>query len=466
MRAFYFDAKGNFWVKWIALAIGLAAIMPLSGWLRRNPRETPKVWMLMGFMPFGMSAFHLYMAVISWAGWPGHVQGAEISYLDLLAIALYLSLPRNEHKVPFRLSMALYFIAVVASAIQASVSEAALFYAWQLARMFLIFAVVTKASADERVPRAILTGMAIGLCFEACETVWERFGLGILQATGTMGHQNFLGLLSHFVTFPWFSLLLAGERGWLPIVVPIAGVVVAVLTVSRATIGLEAIGYVSLFGLSAIRRWTARKARVMAVGVVAIALMVPLVASSLTTRFDEQKSSGGYDERAAFIHAATMMISDHPFGVGANNYVVVANTGGYNNRAEVAAVLGSDSANVHNIYYLVTAETGYIGLLTFILMLMQPLVVAFRCGWNSRGDTRGDLLLGLGMSLFIVYIHAYFEWIFITFTAQYMLALEIGMVAGLANQLGYWRTFRVSYPMRTNSPIAHTTSAARSQMQP
>jgi hypothetical protein len=49
-------------------------------------------------------------------------------------------------------------------------------------------------------------------------------------------------------------------------------------------------------------------------------------------------------------------------------------------------------------------------------------------------------MLGLGMSLFIVYIHSYFEWVFITFSAQYMFALNVGLVAGLATQLGYWRS--------------------------
>jgi hypothetical protein len=77
-------------------------------------------------------------------------------------------------------------------------------------------------------------------------------------------------------------------------------------------------------------------------------------------------------------------------------------------------------------------------------MLARPLVVAFRCGWRNRGDRRGDLLLGLGMSLLIVYIHSYFEWIFITFAAQYMWALEVGMVAGLATQLGYWRNYQAN----------------------
>jgi hypothetical protein len=86
----------------------------------------------------------------------------------------------------------------------------------------------------------------------------------------------------------------------------------------------------------------------------------------------------------------------------------------------------------------VAAETGYVGLITFVLFLLRPMMVAFLCGLRHRGDPRGDLLLGLGVALLVVYVHSFFEWIFVTFHAQYMLAMEFGLVAGLAQQLGYW----------------------------
>lgn len=423
-------------MKWAALAVALAAIMPLAGWLRRNPRETPKIWMLMGFLPFVIAAFHLYMAVISWPGWPGYAKGVEISVMDPLALALYLSLPRKGFPLSFRFSMALYFLAVLLSVIQSPVPMSALFYAWQLARMFLVYAAVNKASADERVVPALLTGMTVGLFFAACDALWERFGLGILQAGGTLGHQNNLGLISHFVTFPLIALLLAGDRGWQPVLGPLSGLITAVLTVSRATIGLFGIGFLGLFGLSVLRKWTVRKALLLGAGVVAAGIAAPFVLASFEERFAAQPI-GAYDERAAFEKAAGMIVSDHPMGIGANYYVVAANTGGYNTRAGVAQVIGSDSANVHNIYYLVAAETGYIGLIAFLVMLLQPLITAFRCGMRYREDRRGDLLVGFGMSLLIVYIHSYFEWIFITFPVQYTFALVAGSIAGLATQLRY-----------------------------
>ena len=131
------------------------------------------------------------------------------------------------------------------------------------------------------------------------------------------------------------------------------------------------------------------------------------------------------------------MISRHPFGVGANNYVVVANVEGFNAAANVP--WEGWHAIVHNVYLLVAAETGWFGLFAFLFLLIQPMIVAFRCGWRSRRDQRGDLLLGFGVALLTVYIHSLFEWVLISDLSQYLLAIEIGMVAGLAEQLGYWR---------------------------
>ena len=139
-----------------------------------------------------------------------HPREIEVSALDVLALAIYLSLSRGGEPLPFKVAMGFYLAAVLLSAIQATVPFAAIFYVWQLARVFLVYAVVTKACADERVAPSLLKGLAIGLCFEACVVIWDRFHLGVIQASGTFGHQNLLGMVSHFVLFPFFALLI----GW------------------------------------------------------------------------------------------------------------------------------------------------------------------------------------------------------------------------------------------------------------
>ena len=398
----------------------------------------------MGLLPFVLTTgpHALYIAIISWPGWPGYVKGAEFSALDVFALAIYLSQPRARQSLPFLVSMSLYFTAVLVSAFMAQVPMAALFYAWQLARMFLVYAVVTRACSDERVVPSLLTGMAFGICAQVIMTTWQRFGLGILQTGGTVGEKNLLGLMTQFVGIPWFALLLAGQQGRMTIIAPLGSAITAVLTVSRAALGLNAAGMALVFIVSAIRKWTQRKAKIALLSTCALILFVPFAFSSFETRFNSEPSEGGYDERAAFQAAAQMMLSDHPLGIGANNYVVAANVGGYNARAHVALTSGSLSTNVHNAYLLVAAETGYFGLITFIFLLLRPLIVALHCGWTNRGDRRGDLLIGLGAALFTVYVHCFFEWIFLTSLPLYLFAMTTGLVAGLARQLGYWEHAR------------------------
>jgi O-antigen ligase len=428
-------------VKWVFLIVVAALVWPLSVRLRRNSRDRLRIFVLAGFLPFVLSAGHLYLAVISW-DWVGYVKGAEISVLDLIALAIYLSLPGPKGGLPFRWSMSLYFAVTSLSAIQAMYPMAALFYSLQLARAFLVYVTVYRGvCADPRIAASVLKGMAAGMFLEAAVAAWQHFGLGVVQTPGTFSSQNLLGVVSQFAIFPFFAIVLGGRRGWLPPAVVAAGLAIAVLTTSRGTMALDAVGLAIVFVLSAFRQWTSRKAKVLLMGVGAMAVFAPLAALSLQQRFNGGQEIGLVEEdreRLIFKEAAAAMLSDHPMGVGPNHFTIIANLGGYFARAGEFWSNGL-ATNVHNVYWLVATETGYLGLITFVLFLLRPLTVAFACSFRHRRDVRGDLLLGLGTALLVVYIHSFEEWILVTFDAQYVCAIVIGLIAGLARELGYWR---------------------------
>jgi O-antigen ligase len=421
----------------------LISVIPVSAWLRGNLNHRLKLWVLLGFLPFIVEYFHLYMAVDSAAEWGGYVKGVEISGLDLLALCLYLSSPRSRHRLAFRYSMLPYFLTVVFSASQALAPMMSLFYPWQLARMFLVYATVSKGCSDSRVTWALLKGMAAAVMIEAALVLYQRFGLGLIQTDGTVGHQNMLGLMLHLVILPFFALLLAGRRGALPVAVVLTGAVIDVSTASRGTITFSALGFAATFVLSAIGNWTPRKARVALVTALALTVAVPAAIYSLEKRFEVSPWTdlyeGGYDERQAYKDAAAMMLSEHPLGIGANHFAVIGNVGRYYDKNAVQEYAAARAGNVHNIYYLVAAETGYAGLISLLILLGAPLIVAFRCGWHNLGNERGNLLLGLGVALSVVYFHSWLEWSLATFSAEYLLAMAMGLVAANASELGYWR---------------------------
>jgi O-antigen ligase len=423
-------------LKWAFFAIAVLSLLPLSAWLRQNSGQSPKIWVGIGILLYVVDPLHLYMAVVSWAYWPGFVKGIELTIIDLLCVSILFSTPRSRISSPFWIIAAAYLASVLISAFQAGVPEAALFYAWQLIRMFLVFYATTKACAqDERVAPALLKGMAIGICIELCVGIWQRFGIGAIQIWGTFGHQNALGMAINFAIFPLFALWLAGKRGWEFIIGPLAGAAIAIMTASRATIGLCAAGLALTFLISAVRHWTSRKGLFALTGLLLLALLVPAAIGVLDSRFAAQPLSDEYDERAVFQSVALAILQDHPMGVGANNYVVAANTQGYNERAGVAPAPGSLNAHVHNVYLVAAAETGYIGLIAFVLLLAQPMFMAFLAGRRSRYGRAGDLLLGLGVSLLITSIHSFFEWILVTYHLQYFLAVQSGMIAGTVQRV-------------------------------
>jgi hypothetical protein len=445
-------AQNSYLMKWVNLIAWLGATLPLVPYLRSNAGLVKIVWILVGFLPFIFESVHLYLAPIVWS-WPGYVKGTELTALDALAFALYLGLPPepNSHPLPFRIALGLYFFAVLFSAAQASQPVAVLFYSWQLARMFLLYAVIVRACANPIVPDALLKGMAIGLIMEACVVLWQRFAQGMLQTPGTLQHQNELGMVSHFVVFPFFALLLTGRAGRLPAVVFAAGVIVELLTTSRGTIELAAMGYALVFVLSTAHGWTSRKSQMLLIFVVAAAVVGPVAISAIAQRGASQIESSD-SERDDFEMAASMMLADHRLGVGANNFNYIANAEGYYLRAGVGWT--SFGATVHNVYWLTLAETGYLGLVAYVNFLLWPLILALRCGVRHRRDIRGDLLIGLGVALLLVYMQCFEEWVFITHRVQYVFTMDIGLIAGLAIQMGYWRLPRPSLQSLGGVPLA------------
>lgn len=438
-------------MKWVFLAFLLVYTPLLAAWLKGNSQHAPKIWALLGFLPFVLGSWNLYIAPVSWATWPGFVKGAELSLLDAVALAVLVSAP-GRGPIPLKWPFVLYIGTALLSVLVSNVPMASLFYVWQLLRVFLLFAAVAAACRDERAPNAVVTGLVLGLVYQAAVAGIDYLS-GALQAGGGVGHQNQLGIISHMVTLPALAFLLAGQRGWMPIAGPVAGVAVAIFTASRATIGLVGAGLVGLFALSVLRRPTGRKAGIALLGVLGLAAAAPLALGSLERRFQVNPlSEDTYDERAAFEKAAGMMIADHPFGIGANQYVSIANTQGYSDRAGVAWVVGSRSAHVHNVYLLVAAETGYLGLLAFLALLLSPILVAFRTAWRFRRDARGDLILGLGFSLVVVAVHSLYEWVFVTFLTQYIFAIVSGLIVGVARQLERERRFATG--ARTERPSA------------
>jgi O-antigen ligase len=302
------------------------------------------------------------------------------------------------------------------------------FYLWQVVRVTLFFYVVFAFAREEFQRQAIFEGLAVGLVLEAILCVWQRLVENELQATGSFGHQNIFGMTVNLALIPLLGLFLSQRDGRSRLVFlgVASGLLCAALTVSRATVGLAALGTVAVLAVSTMKAYTVRKMRALLLLSFLAAILLPIITISFNTRFEKSSPSSTYDERGAFETAAVMIARAHPFGIGANNFVVIANAEGYYERAGVIPTHESRAAHVHNVYLLTAAENGWLALIAVCIVLVGSIVA----GWKrlSKTGSAMDLHIALIVSVGLVSLHSLFEWVLVVDNPQYALAIVLGLL--------------------------------------
>jgi len=355
-----------------------------------------------------------------------HEQGIELSLTDAVALAM-LAASRGV-KCPWQIKAAflVYALGFVISTLTVSWNLASVFYGWQVVRTIIVFYAVARASVtDTRVPEALLTGLIVGITSQALFAAYEFAG-GNIQAGGSFGHQNLLGMMTHFIVYPAFALFLAGYHVKRTALALVAGLIVAYTGGSRATIGLMAVGLVMTLIVSSHHRLNGRKMAVAVATLLSLAAVTPILYSAIERRSVEQRG-GSSEERERMKVAASMIISDNPLGAGANRYVTVSNVGGYTSRAGVAWT--SSAAPVHSTFYLVTAEMGWIGLIGFVTILLAGLVKSRQASKRASGTLHGEYATGLAVTFVMVAIHSQYEWITMLYLVHIPIAFSLGIVA-------------------------------------
>jgi O-antigen ligase len=417
-------------MKLIVFLIAVLAAAPAGHFLRRRPDLRIRAWTVVGLLPF-LSSFD--MALVFFGERPGDTHGIEVALIDWIALTMLIARGRWSRPLPFRAGIAAYIGVAALSVTQAYWALGAAGYVWKLLRMLVLYAAVFRSGEeDPRVPDALLRGMVLGVIYEAALVTWQHFGLGIHRAPGSFAHENTLGMIMNLVVMAPIALAVAGRASWLLTLAPLAAVPIALFTVSRGTLLFLGMGGVLIYIASALRRLDRRKVALGAAGLALGLALLPVVITTLGSRPAAEKDSS-MRLRRDYENAASLMLEDHPLGIGANHFTSALTVGGYGERAGVDWT--QRFAIVHNVYWLTAAELGYVGVIALALVFAVPLLTAFRYGLIARDDRRGDFLLGLGVALLATYAHGFFEWVWRDTTVSHVFWMIVGMVAVIARQV-------------------------------
>ena len=419
-------------MKLLAFLLILMAI-PVFFVMIRSERGYALGCFLLGFFPFCLNALNLDFAIINWVQWPGYAKGMVVTILDSLSLAFLLHHRNTLTRLPFLALFIAYVLAIAISAFSSSIFTAAGFYVFQLLRVFALFVAVAAAVERPSGFKWLTYGLAWAAVLQGIVTISER-AAGTFQADGTMAHQNMLGFMLHFVILPLGALALAGDRRKVLLLAIVCALIAVALGASRASIGFLVVGLSCLVALSLWRASSPRKWKIAAFGAIIAVLISPVAISGLEQRLTSTNLEGSSNERHAFEQAARLMIADNPMGVGANHYVLAANVQGYSDRAGVIWNSSSRAAHVHQLYLLTAAEGGFLALGALIALFVWPIVRGVRFAFERRRDMRGDVVLGSTIALAAAALHSFYEWIFVSYQAQYVFAITLGLMAGLIRQ--------------------------------
>jgi O-antigen ligase len=413
-------------VKWIALAVVMVAWYPAGVLARSRPAMQRALAVLVGFLPFHA----VDLNILSFEAYRGDTRGLELSLVDFVALALFVATPKGAGPPPFRTSRALYLAVALISIALAPIPLFASFATFKLARCYLLFLCVHRASRQLRADPWFLTGLSLGLVYATGLCLWQRYGLGMMQAPGPFPHQNGLAMAANMIFPAALAVSLAGQGGRAAVVTVGAAALCVVLTLSRGGMMMFVLAAAIVFVGSTARRATPRKVRWLAAALLGGAALLTKSWDTVAERFLHAAKSSE-EAREYFEEASQAMLHDHPFGIGMNQYSHVLSSFGYGER--VGMDVHDQSGIVHNIYWLTAAELGYHGLLALALLLAQPLYVALRSAARDR-TLSGDVLLGVAASLTVTYLQGKLEWSLRMTTISQILFVLFGLVAALGSR--------------------------------
>lgn len=418
-------------MKWFFLVAVVMLVPTLLGLFHFERRNIVSACFVLGasIMLIGPS---LWSAPIAWPSWPAPARGMEVSFIDAFALALFFSTPKVRIPTSIKLGYLLVCLALFVSTCVAYNRLAAVFYIWEFLRTTLVFVAIARACASEPpAATAFFTGLCAGLIGEAAWVVLQYLH-HVDRPGGSFPHSNTMGIAANFAVLPALALMLGNRRWILPCGAVLSGLVCVVLGGSRASMSLFVAGIFLTVVLSIAHRPGPRKYAVLGAMSLLVAVAAPAMLWSMGQRTVQSTVSSDND-RAAMKDAASMMIADHPLGVGANQYVMVANTGGYSQRAGVPWNEANLRAPVHDTYYLVTAELGFLGLLGMLTLFGSFIVLGFKMLRSRLRDGDSELVAGLLAATIIVAIQISYEFAFMEFTLHDLYAINAGvMVAILA----------------------------------
>lgn len=414
-------------MRFLALAVIFLSLPVLIGLIGHGKKRDWAV-LILGVLMFCTGSLELSASLIAWPAWQGLSKGIIVSLIDTIAVALIATRHKRLNRVHFWPLIGIFALPNVISVAVAPEKQAAMFIVVQIAQMVVLFVALSGELQRPSAILKLLQGLSLGLLIQAGYVLSQKAS-GAIQATGTMPHQNILGIIVELAALPLLAAVLEGERSKLIYAGLFAALIIIAGGGSRGTMLYFTLGAVILLVLSLIRRNTTHKWQIVGMGALACAVAVPMAMATLSERFGDTSVTTQETERAAFERAARAMASDHWLGVGANNFVSVNNLEGYAARAGLDWAPALRSKPAHNAFLVARAETGWAGEIGLFVLLAGLVIAGLRAGFRIKSIPVFGIPIGCAAAVFAAGLHSTYEYAILTSTVQRFLFINAALIS-------------------------------------
>jgi len=406
------------------------ALAPLLGWALARSRAAERAALCLLIFMTSWFPSKLTLMVNSVEFYRGHTKGFEFSLLVALGLALTVCSavrrPPGFRALPPGLWLYLLYCALsCASLIPAGNRIYGLMAAWKFTSAALIFAGAFHTFRDEEDLRWVLRTLAGMLILQALVCLKMRFLDGRWQVHGWFEHQNPLCIWAYLCAIPLLAVAFSpdtGRRDTLLYFGSLAATALMILlAVSRAGLAAFVVGAVAVTGLAFMRGISLKKFTLAGIGACAAVAAGMLALDSLMARVHEDAARENEEDlRPVLNRQSKAMLHDSPVGIGWNNFGI-ANS--LPNERYVTILMDWDVSRgfriveenyyagplTESLYWLLLAETGYPGFISYVAFL------ALTLWWAGRGLIRhwktplGYFIGGVLVALALMYVHGSVE---------------------------------------------------------
>lgn len=406
----------------LALIMYLVVAPALGVWIKKSRARQRGVFALLVFATsWHINKITFMVHSIDW--YRGATKGFEFSLLDVMSIALLVAC-RNPIGRWFAPGAGLYLLYVAASWVSIFAAPEPLYVC--MAGVRFVKAVVVYLAAyhflrEEKDLELLLKAMAWTLIIQSLAVLKMKYVNHIYQVMGWFEHQNALAMWAYTCGLP---LLAAGMSHTTPPKLArlygfgyVATGIIVQSSLSRAALVFFAIGSAVIMLLSLCEKFTVRKITFISslalVGFIGLAFTW----NTISARFGEDRNKESSELRVLLIKASKLMLMDSSIGLGWNNYALVINKPWpYGDCIDEWTIdrgytVDPDEAKPQpeSHYWLILAENGYPGFLTYMLFLAVTSWWCLRSAIATWGTVWGTFLYSLFIALSIEYYHSTIE---------------------------------------------------------